>query len=94
MLKVTNKNKWRYSGVFILTLNSLCVALNTLIHKSQNGQTHLKNLATFATRFLNCVWPFSETLCIKDLTYKFSDFISNFKYLNTCWVKGLTVNRD
>ena len=25
---------------------------------SKNGQTHLKNLATFAARFLKCVWPF------------------------------------
>ena len=25
---------------------------------SQNGQTHLKNLAVFAARFLKFVWPF------------------------------------
>ena len=26
---------------------------------SQNGQTHVKNLAAFAARFLKCVWPFA-----------------------------------
>ena len=24
---------------------------------SQNGQTHFKNLAAFAARFLKCAWP-------------------------------------
>ena len=28
---------------------------NPLMH---NGQTHFKNLAVFAGRFLKCVWPF------------------------------------
>ena len=29
---------------------------------SQNGQTHFKNLAAFAARFLKCVWPFWNTI--------------------------------
>ena len=33
---------------------------------AQNGQTHFKNLAAFAARFLKCVNHFG-TLCIKGL---------------------------
>ena len=29
---------------------------------SQNGQTHLKNLAAFAATFLKCVWPFQDII--------------------------------
>ena len=29
---------------------------------SQNGQTHFKNLAAFAARFLKCVWPFWDIM--------------------------------
>ena len=39
---------------------------------SQNRQTHFKNLAANAARFLKCVWPFG-TLCIKGLTQKSGD---------------------
>ena len=28
----------------------------------QNGQTHFKNLAAFAARFLKCVWPFWDVM--------------------------------
>ena len=35
---------------------------------SQNGQTHFKNLAAFAARFLNVSDHFG-TLCIKGLNY-------------------------
>ena len=35
---------------------------------SENGLTHLKNLAAFAARFLNMSDHF-ETLCIKGLKY-------------------------
>ena len=31
---------------------------NPLIHNTQNGQAHFKNLAASAARFLNCAWPF------------------------------------
>ena len=31
---------------------------NVLMQMSQNGQTHFKNLATNAGRFLKCVRPF------------------------------------
>ena len=34
---------------------------------SQNGQTHFKNFAAFAARFLKCVWPFWDVKCIKGL---------------------------
>ena len=34
----------------------------------QNGQTHFKNLAAFAARFLKCADHFG-TLCIKGLKY-------------------------
>ena len=37
---------------------------------SQNGQTHLKNLAANAARFLKYVWPFLGQLCIKGLKVK------------------------
>ena len=30
----------------------------------RNGQTHVKNLAAFAARFLTCVWPFSKYLSL------------------------------
>ena len=33
---------------------------------SQNGQTHFKNIASDAARFLKCVWHFGK-LCIKGL---------------------------
>ena len=36
---------------------------------SQNGQTHFKNLAALAARFLKCVWHFGA-LCIKGLKLK------------------------
>ena len=36
-------------GLEFLTLSCLM---------SKNGQTHFKNLAAFAARFLKCVWPF------------------------------------
>ena len=29
---------------------------------SQNGQTHFKNFAAFAARFLKCVWPFWDIM--------------------------------
>ena len=29
---------------------------------SQNGQTHFKNLAAFAAKFLKCVWPFWDIM--------------------------------
>ena len=29
-------------------------------YMSSNGQTHFKNLAAFAARFLKCVWPFYD----------------------------------
>ena len=35
----------------------------------QNGQTHFKNLAAFAARFLKCVWPFWDIMN-KELIYK------------------------
>ena len=35
---------------------------------AQNGQTHYKNLAAFAARFLKYVWPF-WALCIKGLNH-------------------------
>ena len=27
---------------------------------AENDQTHFKNLAAFAARFLKCVWPFYD----------------------------------
>ena len=29
---------------------------------SQPGQTHFKNLAAFAARFIECVWPFWDIM--------------------------------
>ena len=29
---------------------------------SQNGQTHFKNPAAFAAKFLKCVWPFWDIM--------------------------------
>ena len=37
---------------------------------SQNGQTHFKNLAPFAARFLKYGWPFG-TLCTEGLRQRF-----------------------
>ena len=37
--------------------------VNPLMHiTSENGQTHFKNLAAFAARFLKCVWPFWDVM--------------------------------
>ena len=33
-----------------------------LMHMSQNGQMHFKNLAAFAATFLKCVWPFWDIM--------------------------------
>ena len=57
MANITQKNVWLYFHCSFLTI--WCIT-------SQNGQTHFKNLAAFAARFLKCVWPFC-TLCIKGL---------------------------
>ena len=32
---------------------------------SQNGQTHFKNLAGFAARFVKCVWPFWDIMHLR-----------------------------
>ena len=38
-----------------------CVSdLNLLLRNVENGQTHIKNLAAFAARFLKCVEPFYD----------------------------------
>ena len=37
---------------------------------SQNGQTHFKNLAAFAARFLKCVWPFWDIMHWRVTIYK------------------------
>ena len=40
--------------------NSQALTLWCII--SQNGQTHFKNLAANAARFLNCAWPFWDIM--------------------------------
>ena len=50
--------------VFIVDFEQVNVGWVVLIFKcimSQNGQTHLKNFATFAAIFLKGVWPFWDT---------------------------------
>ena len=63
------KRNWR-KKTFKLTLYSVM---------SQNGQTHFKDLAANAARFLKCVWPFM-TLRSKGLSNinQFQGSIENF----------------
>ena len=37
-------------------------SFNPLMHNAQNCQTHFKNLAAFAARFLKCVLPFWDIM--------------------------------
>ena len=52
---------------------------------SQTGQTHFKNLAGFAARFLKCVWPYWNImhLRVKTYTYKITALMETF------WMKFL-----
>ena len=49
---------------------------------SKNGQTHFKNLASNAARFLKCVWPFYNIAKMqsKGLTKKKKAFRGLIKY--------------
>ena len=40
---------------------------------SQNGQTHFKNLAALATRFLKCTWPFWDMMHLTVKYFKEED---------------------
>ena len=53
---------------------------------SQNGQTHFKNLAANAARFLKCVWPF------RDIMHERVKASKNFG--RDDWVPKLTLRLD
>ena len=45
-----------------LQVNDIEKIINLLMHKVPKGQTHFKNLAANAARFLKCVWPFWDLM--------------------------------
>ena len=46
-----NHDKW-LDNIKIIVFHYLSASVNPLMHMSQNGQAHFKNLAANATRFL------------------------------------------
>ena len=56
---------------------------------SQNGQTHFKNFAAFAARFLS-VFDYFGTLCIKGLTWQVSTLKVTwlFDHVTNMWSHG------
>ena len=62
--------------------------INYLMHnllKWQNGLAYFKNLTTFATRFLKCVWPDRD---IMQGLRKF--YMRTFEYSGRTWIESWT----
>ena len=49
---------------------------------SQNGQTHFKNLAAFAVRFLKCMWPFLDIIHFRVNHYTLYPFCHSNLYFS------------
>lgn len=51
----------------------------------RNGQTHVKNLAAFAARFLTFLWPFSKYLSLRGAIVTRSYFIARLREKVSVW---------
>ena len=60
ILCTANMNPMKLVCAISTSIQRILVTILTFHFAMYNAQTHFKNLAVFAARFLKCVWPFYE----------------------------------